>query len=518
MPLSLSSAATTTATATPIPHRLRFGASFFCFGLLNNVLYVVILSAALDLVDKATTPKVLGPNPAGRRVAAAAPPHTQFVLGRPLATFPVAPALAVKVGWPYFGQARYGRRILSCSAISFFGIIIVATSSTLFLRLFGIAIASFSSGLGEMTYLQLTTLYGSLRIPASIDLRGFAVGWFSSGTGAAGLVGAGLWWVLRGLGVKVGLLICSFLPLCMALTFYFLLPRVETFASAPFDAYTFVVDEDEDDSDQEHDVEGEGEEEEPQVGEALIQPQAQRPAEEGEEITLTTREKLALARPLFRRYMLPLFFVYLAEYTINSGIFPTLIYEVPSPSTLVLSSLIHSLRDYYPLWQLVYQFWVFVSRSSLSILHLPPLPIALLPLPTIFQLFLLTLTFLESSRGTISNTSLGENGTIVVVFCLVSCEGLAGGSAYVNCFYRLGSEEETENKDGKGLGLGVEEGRAGDRFTSSERKRLESEFRIASVGFADTLGILMASLVATGLEPWLVRQQVARGRTLCLNL
>ncbi|SCZ92260.1 BZ3500_MvSof-1268-A1-R1_Chr5-2g07743 [Microbotryum saponariae] len=494
MPRSLSSsssaAATAAATATPIPHRLRFGASFFCFGLLNNVLYVVILSAALDLVDKATTPKV---RPYGQ-VAPARPP-------------------GLEMG---FGQARYDRRILSCSAISFVGIIIVASSSTLFLRLFGIAIASFSSGLGEMTYLQLTTLYGSLRLPASIDLGGFAVGWFSSGTGAAGLVGAGLWWVLRGLGVKGGLLICSFLPLCMALTFYFLLPRVETFGSAPFDVYTFVVDED--DLDQEDDVEGEREEEDSQVGEALIQPQAQRPAEEGEEITLTTREKLALAKPLFKRYMLPLFFVYLAEYTINSGIFPTLIYEVPSPSTPILSSLIHSLRDYYPLWQLVYQFWVFVSRSSLSILHLPPLPIALLPLPTIFQLFLLTLTFLESSRGIFLNSSLGENGTIVIVFCLVSCEGLAGGSAYVNCFYRLGREEETDDREGKGDGSGGEEVRAVNRFKSSERKKLEREFRIASVGFADTLGILMASLVATGLEPWLVRQQVARGRTLCLNL
>ncbi|SCV72400.1 BQ2448_3937 [Microbotryum intermedium] len=487
-----------TAAAAAIPHRLRFGASFFCFGLLNNVLYVVILSAALDLVGKATTPKGL----------------ILFVN--------IAPALAVKVGWPYFGEAQYDRRILSCSAISFFGIIIVATSSTLFLRLFGIAVASFSSGLGEMTYLQLTTMYGSLELASSIDLGGFAVGWFSSGTGAAGLVGAGLWWILRGFGVKIGLLICSFLPLCMALTFYLLLPRVQAFSSAPFDAYTFVIDED--DSDQE---ENDEEDENDRREEALMHPQGPTPSGEahhrsqagtGEEIMLTTREKLALAKPLVRRYMLPLFFVYLAEYTINSGIAPTLIYEIPEPSTApLLSLLIHSLRDYYPLWQLVYQFWVFVSRSSLSILHLPPLPIALLPIPTLFQLVLLTLTFLESSRGIFSNSNaLGENGTIVVVFFLVSCEGLAGGSAYVNCFYRLGREEEEEQGQGKGDGLGGEQRRSVDK--SKERRKLEKEFKIASVGFADTLGILMASLVASGLEPWLVRQQVARGRTLCLQL
>lgn len=42
----------------PHPRRVAFGASFFLEGLLNNVLYVVILSAALDLVNSAETPKV----------------------------------------------------------------------------------------------------------------------------------------------------------------------------------------------------------------------------------------------------------------------------------------------------------------------------------------------------------------------------------------------------------------------------------------------------------------------------
>jgi len=60
-----------------------------------------------------------------------------------------------------------------------------------------------------MTCLQLATVYGSLSVPDGEDLGGKAVGWFSSGTGAAGLIGAGLWWILRGLGVRTGLLICS---------------------------------------------------------------------------------------------------------------------------------------------------------------------------------------------------------------------------------------------------------------------------------------------------------------------
>lgn len=85
---------------------------------------------------------------------------------------------------------------------------------------------------------------------------------------------------------------------------------------------------------------------------------------------LTTKEKFDLAKPLFARFMLPLFFVYLAgwsflydprygsvlisldgitEYTINSGVAPTLLYEIPNrKDSPVLASMIKNLRDYYP--------------------------------------------------------------------------------------------------------------------------------------------------------------------------
>lgn len=54
-----------------------------------------------------------------------------------------------------------------------------------------------------MTFLQRTTCYHNDEYAKK------AVGWFSSGTGAAGLVGAGLWWELRGLGVRTGISISS---------------------------------------------------------------------------------------------------------------------------------------------------------------------------------------------------------------------------------------------------------------------------------------------------------------------
>ncbi|GAA5911320.1 hypothetical protein JCM8208_005216, partial [Rhodotorula glutinis] len=44
-------------SSSPSRVRWTFALAFFLFGTLNNIIYVVILSAALDLVDKASTPK-----------------------------------------------------------------------------------------------------------------------------------------------------------------------------------------------------------------------------------------------------------------------------------------------------------------------------------------------------------------------------------------------------------------------------------------------------------------------------
>ncbi|GAA5943530.1 hypothetical protein JCM10213_005521 [Rhodosporidiobolus nylandii] len=470
--------------------KARFAAAFFALGCLNNIIYVVILSAALDLVDKASTPKGL----------------ILFVN--------IAPALLVKIGWPYFvpGPTRYGTRVGWCSGLSFFGILIVALSPTLTFRLLGIALASFSSGLGEMTYLQRATLYGSLS-PSSFgaeedggDLGGVAVGWFASGTGAAGVGGAGLWWLVRGLGVRRGVGVCAVLPLCMSLAYFLLLPPLSAFSpSSPFlstsqSGYSpLAADGDASDSD--------GEDEGADATVAVEEAALRRAAEKAALPSLTTQEKVELARPLVRRFMLPLFFVYLAEYTINSGVAPTLLYEVPTrESAPVLHLAIKNLRDYYPLWQLLYQTFVFISRSSLSILHLPPLPLSLLPLPTLLQLCILFLTLLESSTSLFVSLA-GEHGATYLVALLICAEGLCGGGAYVNAFHRLAVMQHDEEEE-EGLGGGK----------SAERRKQEKEFRVASVGFADTLGILLASLVSSALEPALCAGQVARRRMYCKEL
>jgi len=429
----------------------KLGLSFFLFGLINNVLYVIILSAALDLVPP-STPKGI------------------------IAFCNIFPALLAKVGWPYIlkGRIRYAKRLIGCCIVSVTGMIVVALFDSLFMRLLGICLASFSSGLGELTFLQLSTRYH----PSSV--AGHSVGYFASGTGAAGLVGASMWWVLRGLGVRTGVGLSSVMPLVTPITYYLVLPQPESIASVPIlSSY-----------------------EEEEVAAAYTplptdDDTLRLPAKSS--VSLSFEDKWELVKPLLLKYMLPLFAVYTFEYTINQGIAPTLIYPVPSPGRYwLLSKIIKSVRDYYPLWQLVYQTTVFFSRSSIS-LGVPPLPARLLPLPAFAQVLILILLAIESGVGIFSEDSQALSFSFV--FLLISIEGICGGLAYVNVFYRINQEQATADSDG-----------------NPERAKQEREFKIGSIGFADSTGILLASILAVPTEVELCNAQAARGKMLCKSL
>jgi len=428
---------TPTTLLEPYPPSTKHTSSYFClslflFGLLNNVLYVIIISAALDLVPSDV--------PTGVILVA-----------------DITPSLLVKIGWPYFvqGQIRYARRILSCSALSFAGMMVIVIFSSVPLRLFGISLASASSGLGEMTFLQLTTRYKGQP----------GVSWFASGTGAAGVVGAALWWLLRHLGVPIGLGLSSVLPICLSLTYFFLLPHPHQLPTPTLD-----------------DSVGRGE--------YVVVPEVDQPtAIPVKAPELTFAEKLELAKPLLLPYMLPLFAVYFAEYTINTGIAPTLVYPPPRPeSNPVFSHVFKTLRDYYPFWQLTYQIFVFFSRSSMAILRLPALPRRLIPMPSVVQVVILWTLLLEASRGWMSAV-VPTAWIYLAVFAVISLEGICGGLAYVSAYHWLGLDGHTLAH--------------------------EKEFRIACVGFADTFGILLASIFSSWLEPRLCALQVSHGRTLC---
>ncbi|PWN30353.1 batten's disease protein Cln3 [Jaminaea rosea] len=490
-----------------------FSLSFFLLGLLNNALYVVILTSALELLPQGV--------PTGL-----------------VALANIGPALVAKAIWPYAlkGRVRYARRVWACTALSTAGILVVALVPTLGARLVGISMASFSSGLGELTFLQLCTTYGVVR-------AGRGVGWFASGTGAAGLFGAGAWWVVRPLGVKGGLGLLSALPLFMAASYFLVLPSVEqlrdfetkaVFAArgGGYQAVPGGEAADDDDDDDDHGQEA-GSDDGRQDTASGARPSTtidsmhsssaptltplprgldETIPSEHKQVRLSFNDKLALLRPMLLPFILPLVLVYLAEYTINQGVAPTLLYPVPQPSRhLLLSWLIKKLSDYYPLYQLTYQAFVFLSRSSISLLGLPPIPKRLLWMPAFVQVGILGLLASESVYAWFRE-SLARS--LCLVF--VGIEGLAGGWAYVSVFYQIGTNQREAVTTSRGVDEeGVES--EDDEVAQADlvRRGQEQEFRVGCVGVGDSLGILVASLVSMPLQLGLCDAQVSRGRDLC---
>ncbi|CAL9730730.1 protein Btn1p [Monosporozyma unispora] len=158
---------------------------FWLFGLINNVLYVVILSAAMDLVGP-QTPKSL------------------------ILLFDILPSLLVKLISPFHShRIKYNIRVISIIMMSVIGMICVSSHYSLGWTLLGVTLASISSGFGEVTFLQLTHFHNDTN-------NGDALNGWSSGTGGAGLVGSFCYLLLTSffnLPISLSLLLFAFLPL-----------------------------------------------------------------------------------------------------------------------------------------------------------------------------------------------------------------------------------------------------------------------------------------------------------------
>ncbi|ORY77724.1 protein BTN1 [Protomyces lactucae-debilis] len=386
----------------------RVLAAFFLLGVINNVLYVIILSAALDLVG-AKTPKAI------------------VLLAN------ILPSVLVKLVAPYiFEHIPHRFRVIGVVLTNIAGMLIVGTGASLAPRMVGIAMASAASGAGEITFLQLSTHYPPIALAA-----------WSSGTGGAGILG-GVLYVACTTWLRISpswtLLMASLLPLIMALSFFVLLPARES------------------------------------VKYAVLEPQ---PEEESQELVSGENErsakvsgilqKMKSARPLLIPYMAPLFLVYFAEYTINQGVSPTLLFPIKEMP-------FERYRDVYPTYATLYQIGVFISRSSS-----PFIRIRRLYIPSLFQCGLLAICITQSIRYFLPN--------IYPIFLLIFIEGLAGGAVYVNTFVSVSEDPSIQES--------------------------EREFSMGVIGVADSFGILCAAGLSLWLEGRLCEANIARGRPYC---
>ena len=179
------------------------------------------------------------------------------------------------------------------------------------------------------------------------------------------------------------------------------------------------------------------------------------------------QQRLLLIRPLLLPYMLPLFLVFWAEYTINQGVAPVLLFPADGKP-------FQALRDYYVFYQFLYQTGVFISRSSLSVF--PVRRVWLLGALQVVNLLVL-----------ISQAMFGYIDSVWWISVIILWEGLLGGSTYVNAFANIAADTDPQYR----------------------------EYSMGVAAVADTLGITMAGLSSVFLSPALCQWQVGRGVQLC---
>ena len=155
----------------------------------------------------------------------------------------IVPALMTKLIAPHLMHLiPYSARIWMFVGLSVSGMLLIASSpsymdgGSLTTKMVGIVLASLSSGIGEMSFLSLTHYYGP-----------FSLASWGSGTGAAGLVGAGAYAVATtsfGFGVRPTILAFSLLPSMMVISFFVILPRAPLLVTATATAgdYEAIID------------------------------------------------------------------------------------------------------------------------------------------------------------------------------------------------------------------------------------------------------------------------------------
>ncbi|KAK3617614.1 battenin CLN3 protein [Elasticomyces elasticus] len=294
-------------------------------------------------------------------------------------------------------------------------IVALSASTNIPAKIGGIVLANISSGTGEVNFLSLTHFYGH---------DGLA-GW-SSGTGGAGLLGAGVYALATtglGFSVRSTLLASAVVPLGMVVAYFLLLPLGPlTNAKGTGAAYESVPRDGDEDEDTMNDSRTGllGDDDHHHSSSAF----ATKPRPN---LLASLRTNFRRTLPLVRPYMLPLFLVYTAEYTLNQGVLPTVLFPLEGTP-------FNEYRAFYPTYSFIYQAGVFVSRSSL-----PFLRVRQLYTPATLQVANLALLTIQALTPFIPS--------VWVVFGIVFWEGLLGGLVYVSTYAAVREEVPEEERE-----------------------------------------------------------------------
>jgi battenin len=346
-------------------------------------------------------------------------------------------------------RLSYATRVVLCGVFGVVAFYTVGGFHVLGLRLLGVVFASVASGWGEITCLALTSFYDRTTVTA-----------WSSGTGFAGIAGAGWYLLLHsvlGLTPQLTLFLGGLWPVLYVVTYRFLLlpppplgaPEGEkgveiaqVAVQSTADGGAAVADRPTEADDAtaallggvDASSAGRGGAAAPVAGVGAVTQ------------SMSAAQRLSMIASLYR-FIVPLSTVYFAEYAINTGV----------NSTLAFPSM--SKTKFYVVAGFVYQVGVFLSRSSgtwLPLRRLWPLPV--------LQTINLGLFIGQALGGWLSSPYA------VLVFVL--WVGLLGGACYVNTYRLIRVEVAPELQ----------------------------EFSLGAASISDTLGILVAAGVSIALE------------------
>ncbi|KAK2587180.1 hypothetical protein KPH14_002928 [Odynerus spinipes] len=344
--------------------------AFWILGMCNNYGYVVMLSAAHDILDSrfgtsnATTESSNNVTevPIGER-------SCNTVSTGAILLADILPCLLIKITAPFLPFFVHAR-LATCVLFSAAGFVIVSVSTTEWLAILGVVITSISSGLGEVTMLSYSHQY-----PKQV------ISTWSSGTGGAGIVGALSYASLATwLNTSDTLLLMLVVPFIQAMTFWFVLVHP------------------------------------PQTKIPITKNGIDSQEQIIEVPRKSFKDKINLV-PGLLKYMIPLGLVYFFEYFINHGL-----YELIQYDGIWLKH-----YEQYRWLQVDYQIGVFISRSSVNLVTINRIWIM-----AVLQFFNVIVLLFETIYYYIPN--------IWIVFTIVLWEGLLGGGAYVNTFYRMSTE------------------------------------------------------------------------------
>lgn len=450
---------------TIIDTRNRLG--FAILGMTNNFAFVIMLAAANDLLKTSESSQSQSTTASSDLNQTGIANHTKpYCNTHSTSTILLAdtlPSLTTKFIYPFLLVGiQPGYKATVTALLSAAAFLITGLSTRLTFIFLGVICASASSGLGESTYLSRTPLYGDV-----------ALGGWAIGTGAAGLVGAFAYAIMKTfLSIETIMLIMLVIPLAMLISYNFIIiPNCNdnhnhgnnSTSTNPIPTARGLslrlnsrLNENPLYSDEERKIEtgvtggqSDGGEHKP-IKRYGITYNENDQADSKNSLASNNSEFDISAKlrylPNLINYFLPLLLVYFGEYFINQGL-----YEL-----IYIKSFSLDKDAQYRWFQVSYQLGVMLSRSSIELFRIKNIwTMSVLQLVNAIIFLLHTMKFYQ-----IPNFG--------IVISLIIYEGLLGGFTYVNTFYRIKKEVEPSKQ----------------------------EFAISTVTMADSLGIVLAGLVA----------------------